>query len=121
MANKENKIRDAILDALNALPFCMSWPVYSGGRYLANIKRMVPMKHRWHRPGVPDILGVYCGVAIAFEVKTAKGRVAEHQKKWAVEFTSCGGAHAVVRNVSDALAALGYIDAEKLLTPTRRN
>lgn len=90
-ANHENKIRDAILDYLNNLYGCMAWPVYSGGRYLAKIKRMVPMKHKWHRSGVPDILGVYNGQAIAVECKTATGTLKDHQEAWAKEFISDGG------------------------------
>ena len=97
--NHENKIRDAILDYLNNLPMVMAWPVYSGGRYLAKIKRMVPMKHRWHRSGVPDIIGVYNGFAFAVETKTATGRLEPHQEAWGHEFMCKGGEWFLARSL----------------------
>lgn len=110
--NHENKIRDSILDYLNNLPMVMAWPVYSSGRYLAKLKRMVPMKHRWHRPGVPDIMGVYNGFAFAVEVKTQTGVLALHQKAWAHEFMDNGGEWFLARSLTQFIE-----DFKRLLQP----
>lgn len=57
--------------------------------------------------GFPDLLllgpnGSYC----AMEVKTAKGRLSEPQKEWAVWFTNVKTRRAVVRSVDDVKTAL---------------
>jgi hypothetical protein len=65
---------------------------------------------RGAEPGAADLLGVYRGFAIAFEVKTAKGKLSPNQTAWAERWIEAGGIYRVVRSGMDAIAALDEID-----------
>jgi len=54
-------------------------------------------------PGSADILGVYKGRAVAFEVKTATGKVSQSQKQFEQAFTNAGGVYRVVRSLNDVI------------------
>lgn len=51
--------------------------------------------------GVADIVGIYLGKPLAIEVKTAKGKLSEHQAKWLDSFREAGGIAFVARSVDD--------------------
>ena len=58
--------------------------------------------------GGADLVGMQrgSGRAVAFEVKTATGRVSDDQKKWGAKFTALGGFYRVVRSPEEAIACL---------------
>jgi len=64
------------------------------------------------RNGVPDIVGVYRGAAIAFEIKDGNGRVAKLQEHELALFGAAGGRASVVRSRSDAQRILDAVDYE---------
>lgn len=58
--------------------------------------------------GGADLVGLQRGTgrAVAFEVKTATGRVSEDQRRWGVVFEKFGGFYRVVRSPEEAIACL---------------
>jgi hypothetical protein len=52
--------------------------------------------------GSADLVGVACGMFIAFEVKAPKGRVSPEQVAWLAEVRMFGGVAGVVRGVEEA-------------------
>ena len=62
--------------------------------------------------GTADLIGCYCGRAIALEVKTAKGKQQPSQIEWERSWILSGGRYFVVRSASDTLEALDSIDKE---------
>jgi len=63
--------------------------------------------NRWGLPkGAADLIGVLNGRFVALEVKSAKGRLSEHQRLWGELVRSRGGFYAAVRSVADAQAAI---------------
>lgn len=62
--------------------------------------------------GTADLIGCYRGVAVAFEVKTAKGKQQPSQIEWEREWTDTDGRYFVVRSAQDTLEALDSIDKE---------
>ena len=58
--------------------------------------------------GSPDLVGMLRGSGrlFAIEVKSARGRVSNHQAQWHAVVRSAGGFVAVVRSVDEALEAL---------------
>lgn len=61
--------------------------------------------------GLPDIIAVYRGVFVAFEVKTPVGQVSKRQWYVMRAIKRAGGVVAVPRSVADALNVLAGIDA----------
>lgn len=59
--------------------------------------------------GVADILGIYEGRPLAIEVKTAKGRLSDHQLAFLQRFHSEGGIVILARGVDDVHRALNSI------------
>jgi hypothetical protein len=62
--------------------------------------------------GVPDILGVYRGRAVAFEVKQPKGVVSEYQVQFLERFNREGGAGFIVHSPEEVKEALRRLDQE---------
>lgn len=58
--------------------------------------------------GGADLVGMQRGTgrAVAFEVKTATGRVSPDQVRWGSVFEKWGGFYRVVRSVEEAIACL---------------
>lgn len=58
--------------------------------------------------GGADLVGLHRGTgrAVAFEVKTATGRVSEDQRRWGSVFEKFGGFYRVVRSPEEAIACL---------------
>lgn len=52
--------------------------------------------------GIADLYALKNGVGVWIEVKTAKGRLSEHQVKFQAAVERHGGAYAVLRSLDDA-------------------
>ena len=88
---QENAIVKGILAYLRSLNDCFCWKEH-GGMY--------------GTAGLPDIICCYKGRFIAFEVKNAKGKVTELQKRTMGEINSAGGEAMIVRSVDEVKARL---------------
>ena len=88
---QENTIVKGILAYLRSLNDCFCWKEH-GGMY--------------GTAGLPDIICCYKGRFIAFEVKNAKGKVTELQKRTMGEINSAGGEAMIVRSVDEVKARL---------------
>ena len=74
------------------------------------IRAYLNMRGIWHfkvwqglgsQKGVADIIGIYKGAPLAIEVKTAKGKLSEHQAKFLARWVLEGGIAIVARSVED--------------------
>jgi len=52
-------------------------------------------------PGTPDLVGVFMGIPVLFEVKTEKGKVSDIQKHRIKQWKSAGAYVYVVRSLDD--------------------
>ena len=100
----EKSLMDAILVAVTKLPGAMFWRNNTG---LLFTKRGTAV--RASIPGAPDIIGIYKGRFVGFEVKTDKGRQEVSQERFQASCEKAGGIYAVVRSVDDALSVLASI------------
>lgn len=94
----------------------MSQPEY---RLATKISKAVKVRGMWcfkvHGgpmtvAGVPDLVGVYRGLFVAFEVKTPTGVVSARQRLIMRYIMKAGGIVTVPRSVADALTVLDRID-----------
>jgi Holliday junction resolvase len=53
--------------------------------------------------GIPDMIATKAGQTVFLEVKTAKGKLSEHQEKFRVDLTLAGGRYVVARSVDDVI------------------
>ena len=97
----EGEISADILISITALPGALFYRQNSG-LFFTRTGRPV----RAAVPGAADITGVYRGVPIAIEVKTAVGKQRREQAAFQRAWELAGGRYYIVRSVSDALAAL---------------
>lgn len=104
-APSEKQIETAILQCLKYLPGCKAWKNHSVGIYDPN-KKTFRTRSRFHIKGVSDILGIYKGRMLCFEVKSPKGRLSEDQTIFLQQMHELGAIAGVVRSVDDALALL---------------
>lgn len=58
--------------------------------------------------GTSDILGIYKGRFLAIEVKSAKGRLSEHQKTFLENVKLHGGIAIVARSIEDVISAISF-------------
>ena len=58
-------------------------------------------------PGVPDILGCYKGKLLGIEVKTRRGTLSDHQRRFIDQINREGGIAFVARSIDDVIAGLG--------------
>jgi len=100
----ETEIMRDILIAVSALPETMIWR-NNTGQGTAQGGRVI----RFGLPGSPDILGVCRGRSIGIEVKTAKGRQSQQQRRFQRAFEAAGGVYVVARSVEEAVDALGKL------------
>lgn len=97
----EKQIQNAILDYLTLLPGTY-WATNNTGLW-DPVKKVHRRPGKFFRHGVSDIIGV-CGNTgriVCIEVKTPKGRVSEHQKKFLKEISESGGIAFVARSVDE--------------------
>ena len=57
--------------------------------------------------GISDIIGCYKGKFFCCEIKTATGKVSEHQKRFLERVREAGGIAIVARSCEDVVEALG--------------
>jgi putative heme degradation protein len=89
------------------IPGCYAWKNQSVGIFDPTKGIYRKNNSRFTAKGSSDILGIYKGKMICFEVKSAKGRVSPEQKVFLGRMESLGAITAVVRSVDDAIRALG--------------
>lgn len=81
-----------------------------GIRQLLNMHRIWHFKH-WGGPmgekGVSDIIGCKDGRFLAIEIKTAAGRVTQHQQRFIDRVNAAGGIGFVARSIEDVVEGLG--------------
>lgn len=100
-ANPETAIQKAILDWLR-LHNVYAFRVSNQPRRLPNGKMIFT-----GTKGVSDIVGILPGgTFIGIEVKTATGRLSEHQKRFEERVRASGGVYVVVRSVDDCEALI---------------
>lgn len=94
----------------------MSQPEY---RLAVKIKNAIHERGMWcfkvhggptTMAGVPDLVGVYRGLFVGFEVKMPGGVVSDRQRYVMRHIMDAGGIVTVPRSVADALAVLDRID-----------
>jgi len=95
MTQTEAEITRAIRQTLEGLG-CAHFKHWSG-----------PMTHP---KGIADILGIWEGRPLAIEVKTKKGRVTDHQRKFLDCVRRNGGIAFVARSIDDVIEGLGVQD-----------
>lgn len=61
-------------------------------------------------PGISDIIGIYHVRPLAIEIKTAKGKLSEHQISFLNNFKKEGGIAFVARSVEDVIENLKESD-----------
>lgn len=95
-----------VLIAVTSLPGAIFWRQNVGTFRSMDGRRVV---NATSITGIADIMGAYCGRAIAIETKTQTGKLLETQKRFRTAFERAGGLYVVARSPEDALAALGKI------------
>lgn len=98
---KEKAIENMILSFLKIHGlFC--WKIESQGTYDAK-KGIYRRKNSIHRMlGVSDIVGLFpSGRLFAVEVKSATGRLSEHQRRFLDHINASGGVGIVARSIED--------------------
>jgi len=95
---REIEIQNSILDYLNRVPGCFAWTNHTHG-----IMKDGRFRRRggFEIVGGSDILGVYMGRFLAFEVKTPRGRATPAQLAFLDKVTRCGGIAAIVRSIDE--------------------
>jgi len=83
-------------------------------RNLLNILGIWHFKH-WsgpmtHPKGISDLIGIWEGKPLYIEVKTAKGRVSDHQAVFIDTVKQHGGIAFIARSVEDVMDALNIRD-----------
>ncbi len=97
----ETEINFEILIAVSRLPDILCWRNNSGLLFTPTGKRV-----RSGVKGSPDIIAVYRGRFIGFEVKTETGKQSLPQKRFQAACERAGGIYAIVRSAEDALSIL---------------
>lgn len=113
--NGETKIQNAALLAVGQRPDVLAMRMHSGCfRSMDDPDKIV----RVGQPGLADtmmivavtidetMIGKTVGVAVAAEIKTAKGRQSDSQRNWQKAFEARGGVYRLVRSPDDMLAAV---------------
>lgn len=103
----EKLIENAILERLSYVKDGFFWKSNTIGVYDPVKKVFRKSRSKYLINGVSDILGVYQGRFVAIEVKTAKGRVSENQKRFIDNINKHGGLAFVARSVADVEKGLG--------------
>ena len=69
--------------------------------------------------GISDILGVFRGLAICFEIKTKKGHVSYEQLRFLKRVNSSGGLGLVLRSLEDIIEVVKWLENGKDLSLLR--
>lgn len=110
----EKEIQSQILAYLTSLPNGMFWrnnnvPVFDWKT------KQYRRPSKYTMPGIPDVLGVYRGVATAFEIKTpqrrnSKDESSQSQRVFITRFNSLGGFAKVLCSLEESVQAIGELD-----------
>ena len=116
--NGETKIQNSALLAVGQRSDVLAMRLHSGVfRAYDSPDKIV----RVGQPGLPDtmmlvaveikpeMVGKTIAVAVAAEIKTAKGRQSEPQKRWQQAFQRRGGVYRLVRGPDEMLAAVDKV------------
>lgn len=95
----EKQIENSILEWL-AWNNIFSFKVKSQGTWDEKEKKF-RKPSRYYKKGTADILGIYKGKFLAIEVKSASGRLSEHQKIFLNQVKENGGIAIVARSIDD--------------------
>lgn len=106
----EGRIKNEILSYLSNLSNSLFWPVDSVGIYDPFKKIFRKKNSIYHMRGISDILGIYCHVPIAIEVKSKTGVVSDYQKLFLNKFNLAGGLGFVARSVEDVKLRLNGLN-----------
>lgn len=101
----ESQILAGILQALgHRRDLCLVWRNNSGSARAIHAPNRVIA---FGLPGSPDILGILRGGRwLGIEVKAAKGRQSEQQKRFQRAAEALGGVYVLARSVEEAVAAV---------------
>ena len=92
--------------------------VKNGGTFDPRIGQYRANSGAGYRRGVSDLVGAWNGQLFCIEVKTATGRLSEHQEKFRQDVIAAGGLHLVARSVDDIVnwvAAMRLVAARETL------
>jgi len=109
-SKSEKAIEHEILNYLNRIEGCFAWKVNTTGIFDGVVYRKAASPFIF--AGVSDIIGVFKGTIIAFEVKTETGKTSKPQEVFISKIQRCGGVSGVVRSVQDVrrvLLAVGLL------------
>lgn len=102
---REKVIENSILSWL-ALNNIFAFKVESVGVYDQRLG-IYRLKHSVHRVrGVADIIGIYNNRPLAIEVKSAQGKLSEHQKIFLDTWACHGGIAIVAKSIADVIRGL---------------
>ena len=104
----EKQIQNQILSWLYSQRI-LAWENQSTGIYSEKRKCFLLKKGVHRKIGVSDILGIFNGKFLAIEVKSAKGKPTEHQKRFLDEVLEHGGIAFIARSIEDVEAGLGKV------------
>lgn len=116
--NPETRIQNASLIAVGQRPDVLAMRLHSGCfRSMDDPTKMV----RVGQPGLPDtmllvateitpdMIGKTVAVAVAAEIKTAKGRQSDAQARWQAAFEQRGGIYALIRSPDEMTALVDRV------------
>lgn len=116
--NGETKIQNTALLAVGQRPDVLAMRLHSGVfRAYDDPDKIV----RVGQPGLPDtmmlvaveirpeMVGRTIAVAVAAEIKTAKGRQSEPQKRWQQAFERRGGVYRLVRSAAEMVGLVDMV------------
>jgi hypothetical protein len=98
----ETPIMRDILVAVSALPGALFYRQNTGTFRTMDGKRVVKVAP----PGIGDIMGGFCRIAVAIEVKTLTGRLRISQKRFRAAWEKAGNVYIVARSPQQAVEAL---------------
>lgn len=102
---REKVIENSILSWL-ALNNIFAFKVESVGVYDQRLG-IYRLKHSVHRVlGIADIIGIYKGRPLAIEVKSANGKLSQHQKEFLAKWEFNGGIAIVAKSIEDIIKGL---------------
>jgi len=87
------------LVALTALPGAMFWRQNTGTFRTMDGKRVVKVS----ADGIADIMGCYCGKAVAVETKTESGSLLPSQKRFRKAWLRSGGVYIIALSAQSAV------------------
>lgn len=96
-AMTESDIKRTILLRLGARPDCLVWNHPTGVATLSTGHVI-----RYGLVGSPDIIGVCAGRAIGVEVKAARGRQSDQQKRFQAAWEARGGLYILAKSADEA-------------------